>query len=151
MTELMEFDASMHDLIGKDKKDAIEKNLPMYIDEKGCTRIVDSGRLVKGSAPPNPAGRPKMSPVEYYLRKKIGWEGKEVFEELMKIATYDMKKSRHVKPHVNTSQKIEAAKVLLGYAFGKPKQQVETESTIKKFNINVNIALPDELDIEDIE
>ena len=139
------------ELIGKDKEEAIELNLPMYVDGKGCTRQLDNGRLVKGTKPSNPDGRHPMSPVETYLRKQIGWQGEQVFKELLKIATYDMKKSRHTKQHYKTNEQLEAMKLLLGYAFGKPKQQVDLNAEVKNLNLNVSIGLPEDMDITDID
>ena len=143
-------DINKKDLIGKDRNEAIELNLPMYLDKQGCTRQLDNGRLVKGTKPANPMGRLPMSPVETYLRKQIGWQGEQVFRELLAIATYDMKKSRHVKPHYNPNQKIEAAKLLLGYAFGKPKQVIDMNAEVKNLNLNVSVGVPEDIDIEDI-
>jgi len=143
-------DINRKELIGKDKNEAIELNLPMYLDKRGCTRQLDNGRLVKGTKPANPMGRLPMTPVETYLRRQIGWQGEEVFKELLKIATYDMKKQRHAKPHFNPTQKLEAMKLLLGYAFGKPKQIVEMDANIKQLNLNVSVGVPDDVTIEDI-
>jgi len=143
-------DIEKKELIGKDKNEAIELNLPMYLDKSGCTRQLDNGRLVKGTKPANPMGRLPMSPVESYLRKQIGWQGEEVFKELLKIATYDMKKSRHTKPHHTTMQKLEAMKLLLGYAFGKPKQIIEMDANIKSMNLNVSVGVPEDLSDDDI-
>ena len=138
------------ELIGKDKDEAIELNLPMYLDRRGCTRQLDNGRLVKGTKPANPMGRMPMTPVETYLRKQIGWQGEQVFKELLKIATYDMKKSRHTKPHYRTPEQLEAMKLLLGYAFGKPKQIIDMDANVKNLNLNVQIGMPDDVSIEDI-
>ena len=143
-------DIKRKELIAKDRNEAIDLNLPMYLDASGCTRELDNGRLIKGTKPANPLGKQPMSPVEVYLKKQIGWEGKQVFDELLKISTYSMKKSRHTKPHVSTHEKIEAMKLLLGYAFGKPKQMVELDGTIKQLNLNVQIGLPEDIDVTDI-
>lgn len=143
-------DINRKEFIGKDKEEAIELNLPMYLDKNGSTRQLDNGRLVKGTKAINPMGRQPMTPVETYLRKHIGWQGEQVFRELLKIATYDMKKSRHTKPHYRTTEQLEAMKLLLGYAFGKPKQIVEMDATVKNLNLNIQIGLPDDVTIEDI-
>ena len=143
-------DINKKELIGKDKQEAIDLNLPMYLDNRGCTRELDNGRLVKGTKPANPVGRIPMTPVETYLRKQIGWQGEQVFRELLAIATYDMKKSRHTKPHFRTNEKLEAMKLLLGYAFGKPKQIVEMDANVKNLNLNVTVGLPEDIDITDI-
>ena len=143
-------DIKRKELIGKDRNEAIDLNLPMYLDKNGCTRQLDNGRLVKGTKTANPMGRLPMTPVETYLRKHIGWQGEEVFQELLKIATYDMKKQRHTKPHFNPTQKLEAMKLLLGYAFGKPKQIVEMDANIKQLNLNVSVGVPEDIDITDI-
>ena len=143
-------DINKKELIGKDKQEAIDLNLPMWIDKNGATRQLDNGRLVKGTKAINPGGRQPMSPVETYLRKHIGWQGEQVFRELLKIATYNMKKSRHTKPHYKTNEQLEAMKLLLGYAFGKPKQQIEMDANVKNLNLNVSIGVPEDLDITDI-
>ena len=143
-------DIKKTEMIGKDKEEAIELNLPMYLDRRGCTRQLDNGRLVKGTKPANPMGRIPMTPVETYLRKQIGWQGEQVFKELLKIATYNMKTSRHTKPHYRTNEKLEAMKLLLGYAFGKPKQIVEMDANIKSLNLNVKVGMPDDIDVVDI-
>ncbi len=143
-------DINSRELIGKDKQEAIELNLPMYIDPRGCTRQLDNGRLVKGTKPANPGGRLPLTPVETYLRKQIGWQGEQVFKELLAIATYSMKKQRHTKPHYNPTQKLEAMKLLLGYAFGKPKQIVEMDANVKSLNLNVSIGVPEDIDVTDI-
>jgi len=143
-------DLPSKELIGVDKQEAIELNLPMYIDKRGCTRQLDTGRLVKGTKPANPGGRQPMSPVETYLRKEIGWKGEQVFKELLAIATYNMKKSRHTKSHHTTNERLEAMKLLLGYAFGKPKQIIDMTAKVKNLNLNVSVGLPDDVSIEDI-
>jgi len=143
-------DINRKELIGKDKNEAIDLNLPMYIDKHGCTRTLDGSRLVKGTKPANPMGRMPMTPVETYLRRHIGWQGEQVFRELLKIATYDMKKSRHTKPHYRTAEQLEAMKLLLGYAFGKPKQIIDMNAEVKNLNLNVTVGLPDDVSSEDI-
>jgi hypothetical protein len=143
-------DIKRKELIGKDRNEAIDLNLPMYLDKNGCTRQLHNGQLVKGTKPANPLGKKPMTSVEIYLRKQIGWEGKEVFKELLKVVQYDMKKKRHVKPHVTTHEKIEAMKLLLGYAFGKPKQIIDMDATVKSMNLNVSIGMPDDVTLEDI-
>ena len=84
-----------------------------FIDKNGCTRDAQ-GKLVKGSKPPNPSGRPKGAAV---VRELAQTYTEDAMRELYRVMT-EADKDR---------DRMEAAKYILDRGWGKPATSVEVQ------------------------
>jgi len=84
-----------------------------FIDKNGCTRDAQ-GKLVKGSKPPNPSGRPKGAAV---VRELAQTYTEDAMRELYRVMT-EAEKDR---------DRMEAAKYILDRGWGKPATSVEVQ------------------------
>lgn len=101
----------------------------------------DQGRFLKGTRTVNPSGRKKLTGIQKYLRQAAGEVTEDLFNILIEISSTESKK-------VRTNDKIKAVELLLAYAHGRPTQHVEAQVETK--SINVEVKLPDDIEVIDI-
>lgn len=119
----------------KDKETVQEKELlpdGNYKYPDGTIRN-SLGQLQVGSARLCTTGskRNRNKKLESYLDMTIGKDGKRAVDRLLDIAFYDYDSKGDGKiPRHSTSNQLEAIKILMGYAFGRPKVQIDKQVDI---------------------
>ncbi len=117
------------------------------VDHKNKKVLRDErGRILAGSGAINAHG--SLNPLQVYLKKRYGDASEEIIKELDKIAFYDQIKSRHKWALFKSSDKLKALEMLLDRSEGKPKQTID--ATVEQRTLQVNIDVPDDAEIVDI-
>jgi hypothetical protein len=115
-------------IITNEKTGAQHVQVRLYRD--GSIRTAD-GQVIKGSGY-HPKRTPKSESIRRLLRKRYGEKFENLFNKIARIADYEWDPQVDKIKKYDTKTVFEAQKLLLQYAYGRPKEKIEKE-------INVNV------------
>jgi len=107
----------------------------------------ENGRWKKGSSG-NLSGRPKDSGVNKLIKDMFGPNLEELILLAAEVISYDATEARHRFPKWKAADKLKMVEYLINRVEGTPTQQIKAEVETKQ--VNVNIDIPDDFNIIDI-
>ena len=112
----------------------------------------EKGHWLPGTRNPNTIGKyRKKDPVKEYFKTLCGEDAADLFNTLVEIVYNSSNKDfRNKYGTWRPSERLKALELLLGYAVGKPRQNISAEIEQKIIQVNLD-ATPEDLKEEDIE
>lgn len=120
---------------------------------KKILRDPETGRILPGSAPLNPGGRPakKRDRLDKLIEQFYGEDCEQILMDMVEVARYDPIEDRNInwagkayrffKPRFTNQQVVDARKFLFEHYYGRPIQESHTEiSTPEDTNINIEFV-----------
>ena len=106
----------------------------------------ECGRFVKGTACPNPSGRPKSADFRQRLNELVGGDSRELALLLCEIAFYDPKNHKHAWAKWKPAERLKALELILKYKESPAPSKLEIEQK----SVIVTAKLPDDMELEDL-
>ena len=119
------------------------------ISNVGILKDPKTGQWLKGTASPNPSGRPvkKRDMLDKLMKIFYGPDCEALFLDMVSIAQYSQLKSKDRVPRFTSQQVARAREFLFEQFYGKPLQDIKAEIETKVLKISID--MPDELKDED--